>query len=93
LQDPSKESEDNLSNVQWEASRHLRNKEREYLKNRINKLESTNKTKNIRELYRGIHEFKKGYQSRTNLIRTREAIYLWILIKFGMGGRITSVSC
>jgi hypothetical protein len=32
-----------------------------------NKLESNSKNKNIRDLYRGINEFKKGYQPITNL--------------------------
>jgi hypothetical protein len=40
LQDPSEANEDNLSDVQWEASRHFRNKKREYLKEKINELES-----------------------------------------------------
>jgi hypothetical protein len=36
------------------------NKKREYLKDRINELESNSKNKNIRDLNRGITEFKKG---------------------------------
>jgi hypothetical protein len=39
------------------------------LKDKINELESNNKNKNIRYLYRGINEFKKGYQTRTNLVK------------------------
>jgi hypothetical protein len=31
----------------------------EYLKNKINELETNSKNKNIRLLYRGINEFKK----------------------------------
>jgi hypothetical protein len=57
LQDPSEANEDNLSDVRWEASRHFRNKKREYLKDKINELESNSKNKNIRDLYRGINEF------------------------------------
>jgi hypothetical protein len=53
LQDPSVVNEDNLSNVRREASRHFRNKKREYLKGKINDLEP-NKNK-IRDLYRGIN--------------------------------------
>jgi uncharacterized protein YydD (DUF2326 family) len=53
---------DNLSNVRREASRHFRNKRREYLKDKIIELESNIKNKNIRDLYRGITELKKGYQ-------------------------------
>jgi hypothetical protein len=36
LQDPSEINGDNLNNVRREASRHLRNKKREYLKDKIN---------------------------------------------------------
>jgi hypothetical protein len=39
---------------------------RKYLKDRINELESNSENNNIRDLYRGINEFKKGYQPRTN---------------------------
>jgi hypothetical protein len=58
-------NEDNLSDVWWEASTHFRKKKREYLKDKINKLESNSKNKNVRDHYRGINEFKKGYQPRT----------------------------
>jgi hypothetical protein len=44
-------------------------KKREYLKNKINELETKGKNKNIRDLYRGINEFKKGYQPRTNMVK------------------------
>jgi hypothetical protein len=54
-------NEDNLSNVWQEASRQFRNKEREYLKDKSNELELSSKNKNIRDLYRGVTEFKKGY--------------------------------
>jgi hypothetical protein len=49
-----------VSNVRREASTHFRNKKREYLKDKINELESNSKNKTIRDLYRGITEFKKG---------------------------------
>jgi hypothetical protein len=62
-------SEDNLSIVRREANRHFRNKKREYLKDKINDLESNSKNKNIRDLYRDINEFKNGYQPRTNLVK------------------------
>jgi hypothetical protein len=48
LQDPSEANEDNLNNVRQEASRHFRNKKREFLKDKINELESNNKKKNIK---------------------------------------------
>jgi hypothetical protein len=69
LQDPSEANEDNLCDVRREGSRHFRNKKREYLKDRLNELESNSRNKNIRDLYRGINECKKGYQPRTNLVK------------------------
>jgi hypothetical protein len=69
LQDPSEVNEDNLNEVQQENSRHFRKKKREYMKDKINKLESNTMNKNIRVLYRGINEFKKLYQPTTNLIK------------------------
>jgi hypothetical protein len=71
LQDPSDLNEDNLSNVRQEASRHFRSKEGEYLKDKINELKPNSKNKNIIDLYRGINEFKKGYQPRTNLVKDK----------------------
>jgi hypothetical protein len=62
-------NEDNLHNVSGEASRHFRNKKREYLKGKITDIELNSKNKNIRDLYRGITECKKGYQPKTNLVK------------------------
>jgi hypothetical protein len=59
----------NLNNIRHAASRNFRNKKSEYLKEKPNELETKRKNKNIRELYRGINEFKKGYQSRTNTVK------------------------
>jgi hypothetical protein len=60
---------DNMDNVRHEASGTFRTKKREYLKNKINKLEKNSKNKNVRDLHRGISEFKKGYQPRTNMVK------------------------
>jgi hypothetical protein len=46
----------------------------EYLKGKINELETNNKNKSIRDLYKGINEFKKGYQPRINIMRMRMVI-------------------
>jgi hypothetical protein len=62
-------NEGNLSDIRGEASRHFRNKKREYLKDKINEFESSSKNKSIRDPYRGINEFKNGYQPRTNLAK------------------------
>jgi hypothetical protein len=51
---------DNLNNVRREASKHFRNKEKEYLKAKIDGLEINSKTKNIRDIYRGINDIKMG---------------------------------
>jgi hypothetical protein len=64
LQDPSEIHGDNLNNVRRDASRYFRNKKREHLKDKIKELATNGKNKNIRDLYRGINEFKRGYQQR-----------------------------
>jgi hypothetical protein len=43
LQDPSEIKRDNLNNVRHGASRHFRNKKREYLKDKINELATNSK--------------------------------------------------
>jgi hypothetical protein len=60
LQNSSEMNGDNLNNVRPEASRHFRNKKGEYLKDKINELATNSKNKKIRDLYRGINEFKRG---------------------------------
>jgi hypothetical protein len=69
LQNPSQICGDNLQNLRHEISRTFRNKKREYLKDIIDDIETNNNNKNIRDLYRGINEFKKGYQPRINIIK------------------------
>lgn len=43
-------------------------KKREYLKGKVNELQTNTKNKNIRDLQRGINDFKNGYQPRSNFI-------------------------
>jgi hypothetical protein len=69
LQDPSEINEDNLNNVRHDDSRFFRNKKREYLNDKINELALKSKNKNIRDLYRGINEFQRHYQPRSNLLK------------------------
>jgi hypothetical protein len=47
LQDPNEIYGDNLNNVRREASRHFRNKKREYLKDKIKELVTNSKNKSI----------------------------------------------
>jgi hypothetical protein len=69
LQHPSETDGDNLNHVRREASRCFRNKEREYLKDKINEIAMNSKNKNIRDLYRGTYDFKRGHQQRNNLVK------------------------
>jgi hypothetical protein len=42
---------------------------REHLKANTNELEINSKNRNVRELYRGISDFKSGCQPRTNIVK------------------------
>jgi hypothetical protein len=66
-QDPSKINGNNLNNIRHGTSRHFRNKKREYQKDKIDELATNSKIKNIRDLYRGINDFKRGHQPRRTL--------------------------
>jgi hypothetical protein len=48
LQDPSEINGDNLNNIRREASRHFRNRKREYLKDKIDELVTNTMIKKIR---------------------------------------------
>jgi hypothetical protein len=52
-----------------EVSRRFWSKRRECQKDRINGLATNSNNKNIRDLYRGINEFKRGYQPRSNSVK------------------------
>jgi len=67
IQDPSQSNIDHLNNVRREVSRHFRKKKKAYLRAKIEELETNNKIQNIWDLYRGINDFKKGYQPRCNI--------------------------
>ena len=45
---------------------------KEYLKAKIDELESNSKIINIRDLYRGINNFMKSYQPRTNIVQDKK---------------------
>ena len=57
----------NLNIVRRDASKYFRN-EKTCLKAKIEELENNSKINNIRDLYIGINDFKKGYQPRTRII-------------------------
>jgi hypothetical protein len=56
VQDPNQSPLDNLNKLRCEASRHFRNKKKEYLRSKRDEFETKNKIKNIRELYRGVSD-------------------------------------
>ena len=56
LQDPNQSNADNLHNIGSEAIRYFR-KNKEYLKPKIDELETNSKLKNIRDLPRVISDF------------------------------------
>jgi len=69
LQDPNHSTVGNLNNVRREVSRHFRNKNKKYFIVKIDEPETNSKIKNIKDLYRGTNDFKKGYQPRTNKVK------------------------
>jgi hypothetical protein len=81
---------DNLNNVRREAGRHCGNKKKEYLKAKIEELETHSKIKHVRNLYRGISDFKKCYQPRTNIVK--DEIWLQTPTVFWLGGGTISPS-
>jgi len=69
IQDQSQSNVDNLNNVRCNANTYFRNKKKAYLKAKIEELETNSKVNNVRDLYRGINDFKKGYQPRTIIVK------------------------
>jgi len=69
IHDPSQSNVNNLNNVKRDASRYFRNIKKAYLKAKTEELETNSKIKNIRDLYRGINDFKRGYKPRTNIVK------------------------
>jgi len=69
LEDPNPSNVDNLITVRCDAIRHFRNKEKVFFQAKIDELETNSNIKNIRDLYRGINDFKKGYDPRTKIIK------------------------
>jgi hypothetical protein len=69
LQEPSQIKGDNLNNVRRENSINFKKKKSEYLEDKVNELATHSNNKNIRDIHRGISEFKKGYQPGTNLLK------------------------
>ena len=70
MQNPSQRNLYILKNIRREVSRHFREKQKAYLRAKIEELESNSKIQNIRDsTYKGINDFKKGYQPRCNVVK------------------------
>ena len=69
LQNPNYQTAEDFSNVRCDICRTFKKKKRDYLKEKVNKLEENSKNKTIQEMYQGINEFKKGYQPRSYVIK------------------------
>ena len=50
-------------------------KKKAYLRARIEELETNSKIQNIRDLYRGINDLKKGHQPRSNIVILRKVTW------------------
>ena len=51
---------EHLTNIRRDTYKTFRENKRDYMKAKGNKLEENSRNKNIREMYKGINEFKKG---------------------------------
>ena len=80
VQDASESNVHNLNNSRREASRHFRNKKKEYLRAKIEELETNSKIKNITDFWRGINDFKKGYQPGINIVKDEKGDLNFIYI-------------
>ena len=72
FEDPNQSKVDNFNNVNREGSEHFRTRKKEYLKAKTDELETNRNIKNIRELYTGLNDFKKGYLPRTYTIKDQK---------------------
>ena len=76
IQYPSQSNVDKLNNVRRDASRHFRSKKKAYLKAKIEELETNSKINNVRDFYRGINDFKKGYQPTTIIVKDEKGDFV-----------------
>jgi glycosidase len=69
IQYPNQSNLHNMNNGKRDASRYFKNKTKAYLEATLEELETNSKINNIRDLYKGINDFKKGYQPRTVTVK------------------------
>ena len=73
--------------------RHFRNKKNAYPEAKFEELETDSKIRNIWDLYRGISDFKNGYQPRTRIVKMRKVTWLQTPTVFSLGGVTISPMC
>ena len=86
VQDRSQSNVDNVNSVRREVSRHFRNKKKAYLSAKIEELETNSKIKNIRDLYRGINDFKRSTSPDAIKLRMRKVTWLETPTVLWLGG-------
>ena len=64
---------------------------KECLKAKIDELETNIKIEKIRDLFKGIIDFKKGYQPRTNIVENEKDDLVTDPTVFWLGGRTLSL--
>jgi hypothetical protein len=69
LQDLSQTNANNLNCLRFEDNWYFRNKKGKCLEDKINVFATHTKSKNIRDIYRQINDFKRGYQPRTDFLQ------------------------
>jgi hypothetical protein len=74
LQNPNNQTAEDFSNVRRDNCIMSRKRKRDYMKAKFKNLEENSKDKNIREMYKGIIEFKKGYQPCAYVIKKYDGI-------------------
>ena len=72
LLDPNQGNVDNVNSVSRVACGHFRNKQKQYLKAKVDELETNSKIKNMSDLYRGNNDFKKGYQPGASTMKAEK---------------------
>jgi hypothetical protein len=66
---------------------------KDYLKAKVYELETNSKINNVRDLYRGISDFKKSYQPRTNIEKDEKDDLVADSTVFWLDGGSISLSC
>jgi len=72
IHDPRQRNIQSPNNIRRDASRHFRNKQKVKLKDKIKEIETNSKF----NLYKGINNFKNGYQLISLLIMKENVEYL-----------------